>query len=453
MNLPLQLLANGLVNGALFGVLACAFGLVYRSARVFHIAFAGLFLVGPYAAYAANTWLGFPNWAAIAIGVLVAAGAGYGIERILYRPFLRRNATAGAVLIASLGAFIIIENLLALLFGNEIRMIDRGLARRIPLGPVSLTSIQVIQFAVCTLALIGLGMAIRKIRAFKAIWAMGDEPGLIPVLGLPLMRYRATVFALSAGLGGLAGCLIGLDVGIDPHMLGVRGSFMAMDMKALAERSADAKARFTLLREVAAAKRTADPASVEFLDDWIVLNEVIGEDDATLAWFDRVKMGEGEGASETKMLGGVSFRIVGLLLAKDRLADVVRLYPDPLAEIRSDFELSAEMARRQPALPDFLDEATKESVRAQPWTQFREKVAVLYAGFLAAGKDEKAAEIMAEARKLYDRPRLVTGVIGFAVEKGQARPAMNGLLDDAEKAGADVKELRAQLEKALAEKK
>jgi len=241
-------------------------------------------------------------------------------------------------------------------------------------------------------------------------------------------------------------------VGIDPHMLGVRGSFMAMDMKALAERSADAKARFTLLREVAAAKRTADPASVEFLDDWIVLNEVIGEDDATLAWFDRVKMGEGEGASETKMLGGVSFRIVGLLLAKDRLADVVRLYPDPLAEIRSDFELSAEMARRQPALPDFLDEATKESVRAQPWTQFREKVAVLYAGFLAAGKDEKAAEIMAEARKLYDRPRLVTGVIGFAVEKGQARPAMNGLLDDAEKAGADVKELRAQLEKALAEK-
>lgn len=218
MNLPLQLLANGVVNGALFGVMACAFGLVYRSARVFHIAFAGLFLVGPYAAYAANTWLGFPSWAAIVVGVLVAAGGGYGVERALYRPFLRRNATAGAVMIASLGALIIIENLLALIFGNEIRMIERGLARRIALGPLSLTSIQGIQFTVCALALIGLGMAIRKIRAFKAIWAMGDEPGLIPVLGLPLMRYRATVFALSAGLGGLAGCLIGLDVGIDPHM-------------------------------------------------------------------------------------------------------------------------------------------------------------------------------------------------------------------------------------------
>lgn len=218
MNLPLQLLANGLVNGALFGVLACSFGMVYRSARVFHIAFAGLFLVGPYGAYAANAWMGWPIWAAIPFGVAVATGAGWLAERILYRPFLRKNASGGAVMIASLGAFIIIENLLALFFGNEIRMLERGLAKRVVLGPVSLTSVQVIQLAVCSLVLIVLGVATMRIRAFKAIWAMGDEPALIPVLGLPLMRYRAIVFALSAGLGGLAGCLIGFDVGIDPHM-------------------------------------------------------------------------------------------------------------------------------------------------------------------------------------------------------------------------------------------
>jgi len=238
-------------------------------------------------------------------------------------------------------------------------------------------------------------------------------------------------------------------VGIDPSMSGVRGSFMANDMKALAERSADAKSRFTMLREVAAAKRSADPASVDFLDDWIVLNEVIGDEDATLAWFDGVKKGEGESAGDAKLLGGVSFRLVGLLVEKDRLADVPLLYPDPLGELRSDYEMSAEMARRQPALPDFLDEATKESVRAQPWEQFREKVAVLYVGNLAAGKDDVAMQVMAAARKMYDKPRLVTGVIGFAVEKGQARPEMLGLLEEAEKAGADVSQTRKAVETAL----
>lgn len=218
MNLLLQLLANGLVNAGLFAVLACAFGLVYRSARVFHIAFAGLFLVAPYTAYAASTWLTAPLWLAVAIGVCGGALSGYCAERFLYRPFFRRKASAGAVMVASLGAFIIIENVLAMTFGNDLRMIARGLATRIVLGPVNLTSIQAIQLFVSIGALVGLGIATRHVRVFKAIWAMGDEPGLVPVLGLPLMRYRSFVFTLSAALGGLAGCLIGLDVGVDPHM-------------------------------------------------------------------------------------------------------------------------------------------------------------------------------------------------------------------------------------------
>jgi len=218
MNLLLQLLANGMVNGALFAVLACAFGLVYRSARVFHMAFAGLFLIPPYSAYAATEWLKAPVWMAILLGIAAGVGAGYLAERLLYRPFHRRNAPPAAVMVASLGVFIVLENCLALLFGNELRTIERGLATRVMFGPVGLTSIQLVQFTVGMLTIVGLAIAIRNVMAFKAIWAMGDEPGLIPVLGLPLMRYRNLVFTLSGGLGGIAGCLIGLDVGVDPHM-------------------------------------------------------------------------------------------------------------------------------------------------------------------------------------------------------------------------------------------
>ncbi len=45
MNLFLQLLANGIVNGAMFALLAVAFGLVYRGTHVFHVAFGGLFVL------------------------------------------------------------------------------------------------------------------------------------------------------------------------------------------------------------------------------------------------------------------------------------------------------------------------------------------------------------------------------------------------------------------------
>ena len=218
MELLLQLVVNGLVNGTLFALLACAFGLVYRSLRIFHIAFAGLFLVAPYAAWSTHTWLGMPVWLAVGLGVAAAGLAGYGIEQILYRPLYRRKTSGGAVIVASLGAFIIIQNLVALMFGNDIMTFERGLAQRFELGPVGLTDIQIVQFSVASVALAAFGLAIRRVRLFKILWAMGDEPELVPVLGLPLMRYRALVFVTSGVLAGLAGGLIAVDVGIDPHM-------------------------------------------------------------------------------------------------------------------------------------------------------------------------------------------------------------------------------------------
>lgn len=218
MGLFLQLLANGLVNGALFGLLSCAFGLVYRSLRIFHIVFAGLFLVAPYTAWSLHAWLGASIWLAVALGVAVAGVAGYGVERLLYRPLYRRNTSGGAVIVASLGAYIIVQNVVALLFGNEIKAFDRGLAERFVFGPVGLTSVQLTQLFIALLVLGLFAFAVRRLRSFKIIWAMGDEPGLVPVLGLPLMRYRTLVFVTSGVLAGLAGGLIAIDTGIDPHM-------------------------------------------------------------------------------------------------------------------------------------------------------------------------------------------------------------------------------------------
>lgn len=218
MILLIQLLANGLVNGAVFALLACAFGLVYRSARVFHIAFAGLFLIPPYVVFVIRFWLNLPTWTACFVGIVAGILAGYLTELLLYRPFFFRKASQSAVLVASLGAYVIIENSIALLFGNDTRILDQDLVGQIRFGPVKLAYIQVIQFVICTSALAGFVVAIKRMRVFKAVWAMGDEPRLISVLGLPLRKYRTVVFTVSAGLAGIAGCVVALDVGVNPHM-------------------------------------------------------------------------------------------------------------------------------------------------------------------------------------------------------------------------------------------
>jgi len=218
MTLLIQLLANGLVNGAVFALLACAFGLVYRSARVFHIAFAGLFLIPPYVVFVAKVWFHLPMWTACCVGIAGGILAGYLTEMLLYRPLFFRKASQSAVLVASLGAYVIMENSIALLFGNDTRILAQNLVGQIRLGPVTLADAQVIQFVVCTSALCAFVAAIKRMRVFKAVWAMGDEPRLISVLGLPLRKYRTVVFTVSAGMAGIAGCVIALDVGVNPHV-------------------------------------------------------------------------------------------------------------------------------------------------------------------------------------------------------------------------------------------
>ncbi|MBX3388545.1 MAG: thioredoxin family protein [Phycisphaeraceae bacterium] len=234
----------------------------------------------------------------------------------------------------------------------------------------------------------------------------------------------------------------------EPSMAGVRGSYMASDMANLAARHAPAKAAFTKLRDQADEALKAGNASTSGRDDWIVLNEIVGDEDRTLAWFDAVKNTPEAPAQFERS----AFRIFDLLVTRDRLADIPLLYPSPLQTIRADYAMSADMAKMAPQLPDSLDEATKQSILEQTWTMFRERVAVLYAGYLTAGRDETAGEILKDARSLHDPPRLITGAVGYAMSKGQARPDMRALLDDADKSGADTMALREQLEAALSGK-
>lgn len=237
----------------------------------------------------------------------------------------------------------------------------------------------------------------------------------------------------------------------EPAMVGVRGSFMANDMQKLAARHEPAKIAFTKLRDETEAKLKTEEKDFRLLDDWIVLNEIVGDQARTLGWFDRIK-GE-EDASRT--LDRESFRLQQILVDAGRLNEIPLIYPEPLRTLRRQYETSESIVKMDAdrKYPEGISEEMIADLKEQPWTMFREQAAILYAGFLAAGKDAQAAEIMAEARTLRETPRVITGVVGYAIRQGQARPQMRALLDDAEKAGADVTELRAQLDTALGKKK
>ena len=121
-------------------------------------------------------------------------------------------------MLASLGIMIIIENTLALIFGNNVKSISVDLEQTFLWGGLKVTKIQLYEFFICATAFVGLGLLIRKNPYFKVAWAMGDQPKLVPVMGLPLQKIRQLIIAVSSLMIALPALLIAYDVGIEPHV-------------------------------------------------------------------------------------------------------------------------------------------------------------------------------------------------------------------------------------------
>jgi branched-chain amino acid transport system permease protein len=123
MHLLLESILDGVMNGAVFAILALTFGLIYYVTKVFHIAYGAIGTAGAYIAVSvAGT-----NSSLVAlvggtiIGMLAAVVLTAATCRIVYEPLERRGADAGITFVASLGLALLIEAGVELVFGPDNR--------------------------------------------------------------------------------------------------------------------------------------------------------------------------------------------------------------------------------------------------------------------------------------------------------------------------------------------
>lgn len=207
-------------------------------------------------------------------------------------------------------------------------------------------------------------------------------------------------------------------------LMGVRGSFMAVEMRELATRDANAKRTFTQLRDEVAASLGDTPPERQVIDDWIVLNGVIGDDEATIAWFDRVKSEPGW----QRLVAMEAFRLKEPLIGRGRWADYGAIVSDPLLDLRNGAEI------RKNAVAPGAGNRPEEVVRAQREAAaraWRESAGVLYASLLAAERLQQAESVAAEAVKLDEEPGIAGALVEWALKAGCPRQSQLSLLDSA----------------------
>lgn len=211
-----QLLANGLMAGAMLAVPALGFNIIFAVLRISNFSLAALITVGGYAGFVANTMLGLPIIVSIAFAFLVASMVGVASDYVALRPLRKYGPIS--VAIASLAVNMILENILRFSFGNDMRSLDVPATRDWVVMGLRIGPQQFYNFLIASVTMAALFALLRFTRIGKAMRAVADNPGLADIKGINPARISQFAIFLGAGLAGMTGILLSLDTAVDPTM-------------------------------------------------------------------------------------------------------------------------------------------------------------------------------------------------------------------------------------------
>jgi branched-chain amino acid transport system permease protein len=214
-----QLLMNGVIAGSAYALIALGFSLIYRITRFFHFAHAAVYTAAAYLAYALIVQYRAPLWLGLLLLLALTAGLGMLSEVAVYRPLRARHAGPLILLIASLGLYIVLQNLISLAFGDEVRSMRSGAVESVHvIGGGRITSLQLLTIAVSTGLFLAVGLAVRYFRLGTSLRAVANDAELATVAGFDADRCILLVFGIGSALAAVAAILVSFDVDMVPTM-------------------------------------------------------------------------------------------------------------------------------------------------------------------------------------------------------------------------------------------
>jgi len=214
-----QLIINGIIAGSIYALIAIGFSVIYRTVKFFHFAHGVVYTAGAYFAYTLIISLHLNFVLSFFLSIVLAAILGIAIDRCVYLPLRKQNASNLIFLLASFGVFIFLQNLIQLIYGAQILTIRTGPVKEGHhfLGAV-ITDIQILILAVSIIFMILLWLFIRKTKLGKAMRAVSDDPIAANVVGINPEKIILASFAIGSALAGAAGILISFETNIEPTM-------------------------------------------------------------------------------------------------------------------------------------------------------------------------------------------------------------------------------------------
>lgn len=217
MDLLLQQVANGVMVGGIYGLMALGLTLIYGVLYIPNFALGHQAMIGAYITFFLVSLYGVNYFLAVAIAMVALAVLGMGIERVVFRPI--KNAPHVNAFIAAFGLLFLLESSSLIVWGATYRKIDAPYETQIiRLFGATLPLQRLMVVAVAVLIIVAIQLFLNRTVAGTALRAVAQQREAALLVGIDSDRMASLTMAVGSALAAAAGGLIGPIILVFPTM-------------------------------------------------------------------------------------------------------------------------------------------------------------------------------------------------------------------------------------------
>jgi branched-chain amino acid transport system permease protein len=202
-----QNLADGLLLGSVYALMAVGIGLVFGVLRLVNFAYGQLVMAGAFALALASQW-GWPAWAGIVLCFAVVLALSVAMEWVVFRPL--RGHSPAVMLVATFAVAFLLQSIALLWFGSlgKIATSLTFLGRFWTIGGVDIRKIAIVAVVVAALCLLLLSLLLERTEIGLHMRAASMDFATARMLGVRANRVISFAVLISGALAAVVAVML-----------------------------------------------------------------------------------------------------------------------------------------------------------------------------------------------------------------------------------------------------
>lgn len=217
MSFLIELVVSGLAIGAVYGLMAMSFAVIYKATGIINFAQGEMAMLTAYTTWSLANAMGTGGVSTVLAAVVLGAILGLVCERLVMRPMLGEPPLS--VVLVTIGLAVVLRSIVIIIWGASPQKFDLpGADDLVALGTVSMRVSQVSVLVLLLLAIAGFWAFLRYSRFGVAMRAVAADEKTARLMGVSTAQVQAVAWASASGIAGLVGAFFAVIYGLTPTM-------------------------------------------------------------------------------------------------------------------------------------------------------------------------------------------------------------------------------------------